>query len=160
MYEDRLERLAVLLEKDAHKPDGVKFDLASWAEPSVAGNYRRWESKDVHIPVDCGTTACALGLAVISGEFAKEGLTTSFYGDDSGFLMFPSCNEQEGFYAGAELFGIEYDDSRYLFDPDCYDEVPQGAKGELFVAQRIRDFINGTIEHDQHPNFEKDDYED
>lgn len=95
MHADRLQRMADLLRRDAANPNGVKFDLSTWASP-VPENELRGPSPNDHwsipegvkmvkrnytdlapleVPVSCGTFACAFGLAAISGEFKAEGLS-------------------------------------------------------------------------------------
>lgn len=175
MHADRLIKLAELLERDAANPEGVKFDLGTWAAPSEPyERYRRvqFAADDLgidddlhgcgevmvgfaHLPkITCGTTACALGLAMLSGEFTEWGLggSAEILGDNEVQLA-PSCNDETGFNAGAELFGITYHDSEYLFDPSSYGgDTPREAEGELLVAQRIRDFVAGIIDDEYHPD--------
>lgn len=148
MHVDRLKRLVKLLRADAKNPNGVKFDLTSWAVPS---GEEAFKTPKRTVPVSCGTTACAFGLAAISGEFKEEGLRYSYYTRHAGYMLEPSiCQGGEvytGFGAACALFDIDDDEAEYLFDPKCYESVPQGAKGELLVARRIEDFIrnNGDI---------------
>lgn len=108
--------------------------------------------------MSCGTMVCALGLAMVSGIFAKHGLTgRAMPSSTGGMALVPMCNGETGFDAGAELFGISNADSRYFFDPDCYDGTPREAEGELLVAQRIDDFINGIIDMAYHPDRDNED---
>lgn len=177
MNVERLTRMRDLLRADAANPTGVKFDLGTWAEPATWGDSRgNWsmppdtypvngdhysEPETVKVKVDCGTKACAFGLAAISGEFAKEGLTYRFL--KSGVFplsgsMIPSIKGafghwQSGMSAAAVLFDVTVEDACYFFDPQCYDDTPQEAEGELQVAQRIDDFLNGIIDEDQHLSF-------
>lgn len=179
MHIERLTRMRDLLCHDAAKPDGIKFDLSTWAQPSdgelkghwklpedvaISDDYRYYTApKPREIAVDCGTTACAMGLAAISGEFEKDGLTYAFtLSDDGTGVLLPQLGKYYGFEAAAELFDIGLQDAYYLFDPAHYDSTPQGADGERFVAQRIDDFIEGIIDHAYHPDWSKDDedYED
>ena len=157
VHTDRLLRLADLLEDDALKPDGVRFDLGTWVTPSGSNHYL---SKPASIPVDCNTSACAIGLACISGEFAKYGLTYFFrpmdaFSQSSGLL--PAL-EQNGdvftaFDAVEVLFNIGHNDALYLFDPDYYPlEKRRGSVAELYVAERIREFLQGRIDRAYHPS--------
>jgi len=66
MNKRRLLKLADLLEADAKNKKGVKFDLGTW------GNLN--EGTPEEEVISCGTTACAAGLAAMSGAFKKEGL--------------------------------------------------------------------------------------
>lgn len=172
MHIERLERMRDLLRRDAANPTGVKFDLSTWAEPAVSDeNGMRYYPlpKDVQrnaddryytaleavkVPVSCDTMACAFGLAAISGEFAAEGLSYSFMtGDGSIGTLMPTLGRHHGMTAAAHLFGIETTDAQYFFDPECYEDTPREAEGELLVAQRIEDFINGIIDENYHPDY-------
>lgn len=152
-HPDRLVRLAALLERDADNETGVKFDLSTWGAPSDDGQQLYRDGKPKEVKVDCGTTACAFGLAAISGEFKAEGLTYEFVPVTSvgGYALVPTIMDggrpRSGFSAAQALFGIEYAAAEYLFDTVAYDEVPQGAEGERLVASRIRDFV-ATSEYD------------
>lgn len=173
MHAERLTRLADLLRRDAANEKGVQFDLGTWSQPAkdtllgqlVGYMSRVWLNAEPP-PVDCGTTACALGLAAISGEFKEEGLDCEFvpyWGFDDkqharahsepplGYHMYPRCKGHTGFEAASALFDISDDDASYLFDPDCYSgDTPVGAQGELFVANRIERFIVGDIDEEDH----------
>lgn len=148
----RLLKLADLLVKDARKKTGIKFDLKIVAEASTR---KAWEGKK-KVPVDCGTAACALGLAAISGKFKRAGLSYTIEEnmrskfDLTGRSMFDlTVNGQIQYYdnAGAIVFGITQQEARFLFHPDHYpSDFIRGAKAELNVAKRIRDFANGKIE--------------
>jgi hypothetical protein len=185
MNVERLERMRDLLRRDAANPHGVKFDLGTWASPAYDDNevdgpstfdlpadvehneYNAGYStaEPIKVEVSCGTTACAFGLAAISGEFAKEGLTYEFMlsayrprnsGPVRGHLM-PAYGGCHGMHAAQGLFDISLEDASYFFDPECYDGTPKEAEGELLVAQRIDDFIKGDIDTDYHPAFKDND---
>lgn len=134
----RLLRLARLLEADAKSRRGIKFDLDTFG----------WSDKKTP-SVGCGTTACALGLAALSGAFKNQGLTAEF--DKNIFSdtihVRPSIEvdgvQFEEFAAAEQLFSITNDESQFLFSPDYYGTNQTGAKGERFVAKRIRDFVAG-----------------
>lgn len=145
MNKRRLLKLADLLEADAKNKKGVKFDLSSWAVP--AGGIV-FEGDERTVPVDCNTSACAMGLACISGAFKREGLTYEF--DYSmtwnGFILEPRHEGRSGFEAAASLFDIVRSDAFFLFDPDQYPpNKVKGAAAERFVAKRIRDFVAGKV---------------
>lgn len=133
MHSDRLLLLAELLEADAVKADGIKFDIGIWG------------SAEGQVSQSCGTTACAMGLAVLSGKFEQYGLYNSAVLSSQ---ILPAMKHSEydisttGFDAGAELFGITFPESTYLFYDGTYPEDSRiGAKGELAVATRIREFV-------------------
>jgi hypothetical protein len=143
METTRLLKLADLLEADAANPQGVKFDLAAWAvNLNDSGN-----SYDNHfvqgqdeIPVDCGTAACAFGLAAISGAFADEGLT---YMIDRSNNLYPQYKEATGFDAATKFFDIDMNTASALFEPANYD-IRKGADAELEVAGRIRELVTNS----------------
>lgn len=150
MYEDRLERLAKLLEVNAGNQKGVRFDMGFWASPISTSLFDgNWADKVEVVPMNCNTIACAMGLAAISGEFKAEGLTYEFVESlfGGGFILVPKFENKGGFKAAEMLFDINPEDADYLFDPSSYDDYPsKGAEGELFVAKRIREFIAGNID--------------
>lgn len=174
MNVERLRRLETLLRADAANPTGVKFDLGSWAEPDASlrdcdpvglvttTDYGKlyWNIGAEHdlkpvIPMSCQTHACALGLAALDPDFKKDGLDYRFVpaSRDYAFgMMVPTFEGEEGMHAGARFFGISYSDSRYLFEPDCYEDCPREAEGELFVAARVADLIDGIRDMDHHPD--------
>jgi hypothetical protein len=142
----RLLKLADLLEADAKNKTGVKFNLGTVVEPS-----RRLSLDARAVPVSCGTQACAMGLAAITGAFKRAGLSyrvdpqydigrvyieTTMYGEDTEYDD-----------AAMELFDITCDEANFLFTPSCYpDRAPKtGSRGELLVAKRIRDFVAGKV---------------
>lgn len=83
MNKRRLLKLADLLEEDAANAKGVKFDLRVVAchakkhkeaptSPYDDGRYFRPGERPT---LDCGTAAGAVGLAVLSGAFKRQGFT-------------------------------------------------------------------------------------
>jgi hypothetical protein len=134
MHSDRLLKLAELLEADAANPVGIQFDLGVWGEAD----------SDQPVSLSCGTQACAMGLAVLSGAFEQYGLLN---GANVPYLIIPEMvaipgfTNPVGFAAAERLFGILYDDAVRLFSPDYYAGVTVGAEGELVVASRIREFV-------------------
>lgn len=175
MNVERLERLASLLERDAANETGVKFDLGTWASPGDSS--KAWHDNSELPRVDCGTSACALGLAAISGEFEADGLTAIYEpfasasvdpvtGKPRAYHLYPAYKTHPegyqylGFDAGEHFFDITDDDAKYLFDPDCYANTILGADGEREVALRIREFAKGNIDTTQHPSYkDEDDYD-
>lgn len=177
MHKDRLLMLATLLREDAANDKGVQFDMGTWASPSdnicagydsrelglepqacqMAGSSHHVIADDKLPEVSCGTTGCALGLAMLSKRFEQFGLHGTYYiGHISpakvGVQLVPMCNGEDGFEAGAQLFDISNEDSRYLFDPDCYIGTPRAKEGELLVAERIEAFANGSVDTYYHPD--------
>ena len=131
MNKKRLLKLADLLEADAKNAKGVKFDLRNWGDTT--------EGKKV---VSCGTTACAMGLAVASKAFSRQGLQ----GYSRVNPLCPLYEGKVGFEAAARLFDINMDASFFLFSDDNYPKNRvRGATGERYVAKRIRDFVAGKV---------------
>lgn len=126
MNKRRLLKLAELLEADAVSEDGVEFDLDSWGSKTP-----------------CGTSACAMGLAVASGAFSRAGLLPPTPDGD----LVPSMRSgKRGFSAAVELFAISHNEAVWLFDPVFYECSTAGPDAELAVAKRIRAFVAGTAQ--------------
>lgn len=113
---------------------------------------------DMMPTMSCNTFVCALGLASLDPEFNKQGLAFHVVPmhHSATAWMIPRFQGTTGMEAGAAFFGISLEDSQYFFDPDSYSDTPTHAEGELFVAQRIDDFINGHIDMDHHPAYADD----
>lgn len=147
MNKRRLLKLADLLEADAKNKKGVSFDLTAWAKKRDAEvpdwfsthNFTRGEI----VPVSCNTAACAWGLAAISGAFKKQGVGYMIAG--SGMLL-PTFEGRREIRAAIRFFDINKDQAWFLFDPEKYPAAfRKGAKGERYVAKRIRDFVAGKV---------------
>ena len=133
----RLGRLEKLLRKNAKNSKGLKFDMGEWGQS---------EGKEPGL--HCGTTACAMGLAAISGEFKKEGLTHKFRGHEDWdgdvtsysveFLL--KGQSIEGIEAGAEVFDIPLELSGWLFGGEA-SKHHTGAKAELEMADIIKQIL-------------------
>ena len=132
---DLVEQHAAELERDTPPVDLPKFDLALWG---CAVNSRP--------KMDCGTQACAIGLACLSDAFAGEGFT--YRADGMGLipvLIGPHCHEVEtGWNAVEEFFGISPLTARKLFGKDWYSNGPtDGPLAARRVASRITRLLNG-----------------
>ena len=146
MNKKRLLKLADLLEADAKNRRGIKFDLSTWGEtPNIAA----------FTEPSCNTTACAIGLACVSGVFKRGGLSfkvneegsiipilestvTNYWGEETSTL--------EEFDAVDQFFDLEDRESTFLFSEEEYPRAKRkGAEGERFVAKRIRDFVAGKV---------------
>lgn len=151
MNKRRLLKLADLLEADAKNKKGIQFDLSVIAR-KASTEARPWNedfSPREVVPVDCGTAACAVGLACISGAFARSGLSYSIT-IDSGLM--PTFRRPDGKTyrnwgtATPAFFGITRKQSDFLFTPWRYPiDMRTGAAGERYVAKRIRDFVAGKV---------------
>lgn len=142
MNKRRLLKLADLLEADAKNRKGIKFSLYTVGEaaPSV----------DEVVKVDCGTQACAMGLAAISGTFKRAGLGYALVNTDNITLVITTINGRVRDYddAAVKVFDLTHDQAHFLFTPGFYPFGMDmtGAKAERFVAKRIRDLVAGKVE--------------
>lgn len=144
MNKRRLLKLADLLEADAGNRRGVRFNLGTVIERG------KLPSKDsATVPMTCGTQACAMGLAALSGEFKRQGLS---YDIDRSYgelyihtTMYGIVSDYDD--AASVLFDIAGEEANFLFSPHRYPENMNllGAKAERFVAKRIRDFVAGKV---------------
>lgn len=135
MNKKRLLKLADLLEQDAKNKKGIKFDMRTWGmavDEETVGH-------------SCGTVACAMGLAVVSGIFKEDGLCNAYgevhLGKTFATHIMPKFAGHTGFDAAALLFGIHIQDAHHLFSDGAYEGEVTGAKGERRVAERIRKFV-------------------
>ncbi len=137
---ERLMRLRDILVADANNPKGARFDLDGWAMPAGIGGMSWDELKD-HLSgwepaMNCGTAACAVGLACLSGEFASEKLAFHRDGDS----IAPVFGGYRHWSAVKLFFGLNEKEAEHLFQSDSY-HVAQGAEAELAVAHRIAVFV-------------------
>lgn len=125
----RMLKLARLLEKDAKDKKGIKFDMWTWGFVNDEKN-----------KLSCQTTACAMGLAALSGAFRSAGLVAKIP-KNGFFIRFKFKGRRlEGVSAAVKLFGISRKDAQNLFTE--WDSNPAGAKAELAMAQRLRDYVH------------------
>jgi hypothetical protein len=137
VYKDRLLKLAKLLVANAKNKKGVKFDLNSWA---IMEDVDVKPDTNQSVKMDCRTTACAAGLAAISGQF--KGLGYQLSAGYKKLWVDPTFKHYEGFDAVTAYFGLNLEQGKRLFVPDFYPKKYQTkAKGEKFVAERIRYFV-------------------
>jgi hypothetical protein len=146
MNKRRLLKLADMLEADAKNATGIKFNLNTVVTPN-----KTLPKDSKTVPVSCGTQACAMGLAAISGEFKRSGgLSYQVqYDEDDGVFIETTMRGVPTSYddAAMELFDISWEEANFLFTPSDYPtRAPKrGANGELYVAKRIRDFVAGKV---------------
>jgi hypothetical protein len=135
MDKQRLLKLADLLEADAARSDGVKFNLHD-----VVRVGRRPENGIVK--PDCGTYACAMGLAAISGAFEDEGLGYRF--GVFGFDVTLWGEPKPWANAASKFFDLAMHEVDFLFTPASYQHTT-GAEAERMVASRVRDMAAGEL---------------
>jgi hypothetical protein len=142
----RLLKLADMLEEDAKNKKGLKFNIAVVGVPMKGMQQLEDDEvpKDYQPKLDCGTSGCAMGLAAISGRFKRAGLSYELV--DA--MIETTMNGRVVDYdiAAQELFNITGMESHYLFSPFEYPFGTVGAKGERYVAKRIRQFVVGKVQ--------------
>lgn len=123
MNKRRLLKLADLLEADAKNKKGIRFNMVGWGHVD-----------NLDAPLSCGTEACAMGLAALSGKFKRAGLGTA-----------PGCYSVRflwqgkyigGFGAARQLFEIDEGEAYKLFFGSG-----RGSRAELAKAKQIRKFV-------------------
>lgn len=157
----RLMKLADLLEADASNKKGVRFDLGTVADPwdkvlveedaNGGWPYSTYKTQPGYTPAaNCGTVACAMGLAAVSGVFKRSGLTYEIEGTNIDIVLDGAIRAYE--HAAMDFFALTEAEANWLFTPDFYTnkhgeyvEV-KGAKGERRVAKRIRTLIAGNAD--------------
>lgn len=146
MNKRRLLKLADLLEADAKNAKGIQFNLCTIIRTDDV--YAAAASGTV--PMSCGTSACAVGLAALSGAFKRSaGLSYKLVHSEWGIEIKTTINGQSRAYdrAAMAVFGLTMRQVDFLFTPTRYGigEPISGAIGERYVAKRIRDFVAGEV---------------
>lgn len=142
--DERLVFLADALDADADNKKGIKFDLGSWMRDS-GGPGRSFLTQDSRErKLDCGTAACAVGLACLLPEFQAEGLSASWNKGYSAII--PEYGSARGYMAAALFFGISVHQAEQLF-AGCNYSVKVGAVAERAVASRIRQYLKAVAEY-------------
>jgi hypothetical protein len=132
----RLLRLAKLLRKDAKCKTGVKFNMGDWGST---------EDEATKLGMNCGTQACALGLAAISGEFKREGLSFKTHIANTIDFVYKgrSCGPIE---AAVATFDIPECVADYIFGGDANVKTKgEGAKAEIEMAEIIENVAKGKL---------------
>lgn len=141
MNKERLLMLADALDKDAGLARGIKFDLGVWLSRDRPGRYGH----------SCGTTGCAIGLALVLPAFNKLGFvpereetTTSDIHTTRPKYVDPSTGRISANWQAVErFFDLTNQDAEWLFTAEAYkDEPTEGATAELAVAKRIRGYVS------------------
>ena len=133
MNKNRLLKLASFLENLPPK----KFDLDTFTH--IQGNKLPSIKEG-----SCGSTACGIGWCpTVFPRLCKyQPLYDQYsYEDDIIIgvdIVMRDDSVIEGFFVSNELFDILYDDSNYLFNPQCYHKSKRGPKS---VANRIRTYV-------------------
>jgi len=152
MNRERLERLRGLLIDDAANEKGVTFNLQTWTakwdhEAETSKNGVPFET----LEMNCGTSACAMGLAMLDPVFQSEGLQHRL---DVSFrpMIVPFYMGYSEYEAGAKFFEITGDAAEWLFGPWNYpQDKRRGAEAEVLVAERIQKLLDGVQLHkDRH----------
>lgn len=117
---DRLEKLATFVEMGG--PPGHEFDMSYWGNQALRER------------AVCGTAGCMLGLATLlwPSEIKLHAAGVFTLGQGGPWIT--------GCFAGAKLFGIDYEESAELFDYVPYRHHENRADHK-FHARRLREFI-------------------
>jgi hypothetical protein len=139
----RLLRLAKLLRKDAKCKTGVKFNMGDWGST---------EDENTKLGMNCGTQACALGLAAISGEFKREGLgfrNDIDFGDSKRVTTIEFTYKgraSNAIEAAVATFDIPECVADYIFGGDANVKTKgEGAKAEIEMAEIIENVAKGKL---------------
>jgi hypothetical protein len=130
MNKPRLLKLAALLEADARRKRGIRFDMDRWGT-----------IEDPEKPLSCGTTACAMGLAALSGKFKRAGLGYVIEHGAGLLITMRGSRDGGGVEAAMELFDLTNEEALDLFI------MPggKGARGERRLAKIIRRFVKTGV---------------
>lgn len=141
MHKKRLLKLADLMDAVADRDPkaGPKFDIATWGKTKT--NSEGLADFDKHPVLSCGTAACILGEAALSGAFKRQGLKydVNVFGHIT-VRLGADC----GFEAAQSLFGITSEEADAIFsDSELYgpDRMPRGKRGARKAAKVIREFV-------------------
>lgn len=143
MNKRRLLKLAAMLEADAKKKTGISFNLSTVVQTD--------EPVSRKVKLNCGTQACAMGLAAISGVFVYCGLSYRLNPDFCGAAaIVTTVNGKSLDYdlAAMATFDLTERQAGFLFTPSDYPDGMslRGHDAELYVAKRIRNFVKtGSI---------------
>lgn len=132
----RLLKLAAMLQADAKNKTGMRFDIGTVGEVS---DWKGKFSKDNPPKLDCGTTACAMGLAGISGAFKKAGLGYKI--SEGGSNIYNTFNDRliDFDQAAVKVFGVSKEQATYMFSPNYYPYNKRtGVLGEREAVRRIK----------------------
>jgi len=152
----RLLKLADMLEQDAKNKKGITFRLN--VVISETGHDSFSVDSSFKPAMSCGTSACAMGLAAVSGKFKKAGLSYTY--DKSEGIINTTWNGRITEYdkAAMKLFGLTNLQANYLFTPYYYKRkhkdgfvtysLIEGARGERRVARRIRKLVASKLPDD------------
>lgn len=152
MHRENLETLHALLIADANNETGLSFNMNFWIADAKSiseessGNWRLNTIKKFGIPagetitysapINCGTAACAMGLAALSGAFPN--LTIENHVGIPTVIYRTLGVRFTDFEAACKLFGISTTYAEWLFGPSSYGLVSKGHEAELEVAKRLR----------------------
>ena len=130
-----MTRLADLLMKNSRNKKGLFFNYGDWG--SVEDGKKPG--------MNCGTSACALGLAAISGKFPGLGYAID---RSSNNITLDTNLRKPGEYLtnpeiGALYFDLTDEESCHIFGGGIETEDSIGAKAERAVAKAIRKFVKG-----------------
>jgi hypothetical protein len=134
MHIERLERMERCLREHVRADAGFIFNLSIWCMTITVEKH-----------TCCGTSGCAIGLALHQRIFEKEGLRLFSTGP---VLVNEKGIQYHGFDAIDVLFDLEPGQARYLFTiPNIRAHLYKDAYGPsaaLACADRIRELIDSV----------------
>lgn len=144
MRRDLLELLAKELETADEKSEilcgnvHIQFNMQAWMQrvPPKNVDRHRWQARQ------CGTNACAAGLASLLPPIREEGLVMKY---DPSYMMLIPKNRYTGslmYEALEEVFELTGREVGLIFDPTTYPESK--LHHPFYAAARIRNVMNGV----------------
>ena len=143
MAYEALLQLADILEANANNEHGAKFDLCT------IGTF---DPSEIAPAMNCGTTACGMGIAALSGAFPRLGYTIKRFDDEAQIQC--TIDGDECGYLGAAMtvFGLNVHEARILFDPQYSSRPNEGREGELALVSDIRTLVERKIARQHYIN--------
>lgn len=126
-HRERLDKLADVL---VTYTGPVRFDMGVFYE--VRGG------------IDCGTAACAIGLATLHPWFKARGLALSRHPEIR--QMIPCFGPHDGWKAVQEFFQISEKDAQALFSARSYQHLSTSDITKGMVSARIKSFIASNVD--------------
>lgn len=138
---ERLDKLVWLMEHFKQELEVINHGVTSF-------NLKHWWAKDncdatikdhQDMGYDCGTTACAVGAAMLHPWFNERGLIATFDGGFGAPCIRNNNSAGSDFDAAAAFFGLNFDQAVSLFSPSSY--PTHHLNSPQAVADKVRKFV-------------------